>query len=163
MLLSMPVNSILDISPSPLKWHKDFSLGFNSLNTRLSVSCWGWEESNNFSRIFIPRVLTSWNISGTYLDYSSSEFEGGEASSSYQVTSDDRVLRWAEHGGNRGRVQGGVMGARWWRRRKEKRKLILTFVFPHIIYKKWQRVWKLLMLLGNCWQSHDFGKRGANY
>ena len=111
MLLSMPVNSILDISPSPLKWHKDFSLGFNSLNSRVSrqpaVSCWGWEVTNNFCRIFIPRVLTSENISGTYLDYSSSEFEGGEASSSYQVTSDDRVLRWADHQANRGRAQGG--------------------------------------------------------
>ena len=44
---------------------------------------------------------------------------------------------------------------------RETLKLILTFVFPLIIYKKWHSVWKLLMLLGNCWQSHDFGKQGV--
>ena len=38
------------------------------------------------------------HVSGTYLDYSSSEFEAGEISqgpgnSSYEVASDDRVLR----------------------------------------------------------------------
>ena len=136
------------------------------------ISCWGWEAINNFTRNslvlfwqahtyyilyiwYITIIICCRNLFGLF------QFRvwwgGGRIPRAWeQPVPSVEVSSTVQYSTVQYSTRGGAD-----RPGRETLKLILTFVFPLIIYKKWHSVWKLLMLLGNCWQSHDFGKQGV--